>query len=227
MALFLTVHTRYKDVQIGIFNNLDLIDLISEENKKISKNFLYLMGDLLKKNNLSLENFDFIAANQGPAPFTTLRVSLSSINGLAFATKIPLVGINSLEVILQDYKEEKYITVALLNAFCQEIYYAYYNPKTSESYLGYAPANSFLNDLEKSYTDKFKFIGNGTELYLEDIKKIFGSRAIIPDIIPNVASIESISKYALEKYILSNKEKQLMPIYLKTASPKIELSKNL
>ncbi len=43
----------------------------------------------------------FIAAHQGPAPFTTLRVCLTTVNGFAFATGMPLIGINGLQELVE------------------------------------------------------------------------------------------------------------------------------
>ena len=89
MAVFLTIHARYNDVQMGIFRDGNLIELASDESKKVSKNFIVLLDHLLKNNKLSLSDLSFIAAHQGPAPFTTLRVTLASVMDLHLQQESP------------------------------------------------------------------------------------------------------------------------------------------
>src|SRR5581483_212122 len=96
MATFLTIHTGYQNVELGLFQEKRCIARAREQNKRISKYFLSFLQELLSAHNVLIEDLTFIAANQGPAPFTTLRVMLASINGLSFATNIPLVGVDCL-----------------------------------------------------------------------------------------------------------------------------------
>ncbi len=213
MAVFLTIHARYNDVQMGIFRDGNLIELASDESKKVSKNFIVLLDRLLKNNKLALSDLSFIAAHLGPAPFTTLRVTLASVNGFAFATGIPLVGINGIEAFVEAHKNTRRVTVALLNAFCHEIYYGIDDPTTHTTTYGYAPADLFIKELAQTYEDEVTFIGNGIELYKEQIATEFGSRALYVD--EPLVSLETLAQHALKKYEQKETNTHLMPLYLK------------
>jgi tRNA threonylcarbamoyladenosine biosynthesis protein TsaB len=219
MALFLTIHTRYKDVQLGLFNKGKLLDWTSDESKRISKNFIFLMRTLFERNKLSLSDLTFIAAHQGPAPFTTLRVSLASVNGLAFATELPLVGVNGLEVFLDEQHDPHVVTIAILNAFCQDVYYGIYNPFDKSTSYGYGAATTVLKTMAEQYKEAVTFIGNGVELYKPLIEEYFGTRAHIPPILPEIASLEAIGTAAFNKWQEKTERlSQLMPLYLKDHS---------
>ena len=69
---------------------------------------------MLKNSRLTFRRFAFVAAHQGPAPFTTLRVCLTTVNGFAFATGVPLIGVNGLQELIVQHKRADSITVALL-----------------------------------------------------------------------------------------------------------------
>ena len=216
MALFLAVHARYKDVQLGIFKENNLIESAADESKKISKNFLGLLDDMLKKHHLRFNDLAFIAAHQGPAPFTTLRVCIATVNGFAFATGVPLIGVNGLEELIERHKSDTMVTVALLNAFSHEVYYAIHDPAVNETTFGYAPAINFLEGLAKSSANPFAFVGNGIDLYDESIKQIMGNRAHF--VSSEIVSLEQVAQKALTKWdSKDNKDRHshLMPIYLK------------
>lgn len=224
MTNFLVIHTRYNDVQIGLFRNLELIDSITDESKKVSKNFFYSIESIIQKHNISLGDISFIAANQGPAPFTTLRVCLASINGLAFATKLPLIGVNGLEVFLQEYTN-KNITVALLNAFNKEVYYGISKPENKTISIGSGPAIDVIQNIANQYsTGQIEFIGNGITLYSNEINQYFNNRATLPDPLPESVSLRYLAKEALKKWANKDDHKtSLMPIYLKESSAKLTI----
>lgn len=216
MPLFLAVHTRYSDVQLGLFHNTELIDSVTQDSKKISRDFLYLMQDLLQKHAVKFADLSFIAAHQGPAPFTTLRVALASVNGLAFATPLQLVGVDGLQAFLHEHAQHYTNTtlVALLNAFCQEVYYGIrkHTPET-----GYCSINALLEQLAEQPTT-FTFIGNGAELYRDRIEHVLGSRATISNPLPMLVSLNTIGQIALTQWQNNLTHKQLMPIYIKNCS---------
>lgn len=225
MSTFLTIHTRYTDVQFALFKDAQLIDWTSDESKKVSKNFIPLMKELFKRNKLTLQDLAFIAAHQGPAPFTTLRVSLASVNGLAFATHLPLVGVNGLETFLEEHHHKHYVTIALLNAFCQDVYYGIYDPQAKIISINYGAAENIIKTQAEKYQENVFFIGNGVELYKPIIQEYFGTRAHIPEPLPTVASLHSIGITAYKKWQeKTDIAQQLMPLYLKSHSAVLNLS---
>src|SRR5207244_7541125 len=87
---FLALQTTYELVEIGLFANDVLLFKVQDNKLNANKTVLNLCTELLKKFQLSLANINFIAVNQGPAPFTSLLVILSTVNGICFAFNILL-----------------------------------------------------------------------------------------------------------------------------------------
>lgn len=216
MAVFLTIHARYKDVQWGLFRDDLLIDAAADESKKISKYFIDQLDRLLAKNKLEFSELSFIAAHQGPAPFTTLRVCLATVNGFAFATGIPLIGINGLEAFIEKHTSPSQITVVLLNAFSQEVYYALHDPTANTIFYGYAPAEAYLKEISTKYAGPITFLGNGSTLWKDSIQNLFGDRASFEP--EELVSIETIGQKALTRWQKKETSTQLMPVYLKNSS---------
>lgn len=221
MALFLVVQNTYDSVEIALYDGMQSLETKTESKLHASKNLVVHINQLLTNNKLSINDINCIIANQGPGPFTTLRVVITTVNGLAYATLIPLIGVNSLKALLAEHTNPQYpITVALLNAFGKDVYYAI---EKEGKVIEFASANS--NELIEKLAEQFpnqivRFIGNGAALYKTTIQAVFENNAFIPDPIPETASIAQIAKMGIEKY--HNKQelqKQLLPIYLKDIKP--------
>lgn len=216
-TLFLTVHTRYKDVLYGLFENEKLIASTQQEHKQVSAFFPACIEDLLHAHNLHLSDVSFIAAHQGPAPFTTLRVSLTFLNGISFAKHISLIGVDGLYTFVQEHKNNQYdYTLALLNAFCDDVYYGLLNNKTGEFTKGSARAQLYIQEISKTLNGSIYCIGNGVTLYKQIIENSMQVQAVIPEIVPEMVSLEAVGLRAFEQWqIKENIQKQLMPLYLK------------
>ena len=125
MTRFLAIQNTYEMIEMALFNEDSIVESITIDKKEATKTIVTVLNALLERNNCPLNSLDFFAVNQGPGPFTTLRVVIATMNGLAFATNIPLVGVDGLDVLCAEEQDASFpITVALLNAFNSDVYYA-------------------------------------------------------------------------------------------------------
>lgn len=216
MSYFLAVHNTYTTVEIGLFANDQLIDHIALEHKLASKELMVTIAHLLARHTRSLTDLQFIAAHQGPGPFTTVRVVISSVNGLAFATGLSLVGINGMEVlVLEQHSKTNSVVVGLLNAFGNDLYFGIAHQQKMHT-IGYKPATALLHEIAQEYPNQdITFVGNGTTLHRVTIQEIFGSRAQIPDPLPEYCTLEQLGKHAYEQWCDGTKQAQLQPLYIK------------
>jgi len=223
MNKFLAIQHTYQGIELALFQDSRLLEKVYDDKKRASKNFIHLLTSLLKNNTCTLEDISFIAANKGPGPFTTLRVVLASVNGLGFATKKPLIGIDGLMALLQEYQDDKHsFTVALLDAFSGDVYFGIEAAGLSDRYIGYKNNVLLLEELYALYLDaqcpeaKIQFVGNGAIKYKSEIHAMFGNNAIFLDPIPEHCSIEQIGKLAFKQWNHSEGlSDQLLPMYLK------------
>lgn len=88
-----------------------------------------LINEILEEENLNYSDLNAIAVNIGPGSYTGLRIGVSTVKGLAYAMKIPVIGINSLEALanhphLQASTDD--IIVPMIDARRMEVYTATY-----------------------------------------------------------------------------------------------------
>lgn len=217
MAYYITLSNTYELVQLGLFHNGHLIDSLSDDKVYVSKNIVILIQELLSKNSLSLADLSFIAANQGPAPYTTLRVVLATVNGLRFSTGIPLVGLDGLELFAQEFADNCFAqTVILHNAFNKELYYAL---ATNQGIIikGYGSVNHVTELVKKHFPNGvIRFLGNGYKLHKELIDKSFGCTVYVPESMPTHPSLAYLGAQAYHQWTnQSSQATQLLPLYLK------------
>jgi tRNA threonylcarbamoyladenosine biosynthesis protein TsaB len=218
MTTFLSIQNTYQEVQVALFSDQNLIDGITVDKAIASKRIISMLDNLLHKNGIQLNDISFIAVNQGPGPFTSLRIVIASVNGISFAQDIPLIGIDGLKALLAETRDPDYPnTVALLNAFNGDVYFAIESPDSERSKSGYKKIGALLTELQTTMAGcTIRFIGNATALYRTEIKNRFGDNAFIPEQLPQTCSIEQIGIMGFEKW----KEnpigvEQLLPLYLK------------
>jgi len=223
MNHFLVFQHTYHGVEVALFDGQKLVQVATENKKKASKNIVALADEMLRVNNVFFHDLSFIAANQGPGPFTTLRVIIASVNGLAFATKKQLIGVDGLDALLSEHHNESYpITVALLNAYGGDVYFGIELLKNATRKKGYQNIASLLSHLNTNFpTQKIRFIGQAVAMHTELIGQTFGDRAFIPAELPEYCSIKQVGKIALSSW-KQQKEltDQLLPLYLKSMSIK-------
>ncbi len=219
--IHLALQNTYEVFELGLYQGSVHLDMRTDDKKTISKNLIPLLNDVLTDNNISLDQVEFISVNQGPGPFTTLRSVIASVNGLNFGAHIPLIGIDGLKALLQEYPNDNYpITIALLNAFSKDVYFGIQNDATVTT--GYKNIFEFLQELKQIFkTAPIRFIGSGTQLYKNEIVKLFGSQAYISDPLPQSCSLDQIARMGLNRWEKQKDiSKELYPLYLKTNTVK-------
>ena len=130
----------------------------------------------------SIDAIDAFAVAAGPGSFTGLRIGLASVEGLAFATDRPVVGVSTLEATAYRYRSHEGLIASLLDARRGEIFGALYRADGSSVSAMAEPVceslETFLSRLPEAESDEpILFAGSGLELYGERVLESLGARA--------------------------------------------------
>lgn len=85
-----------------------------------------MVDQLLAEMQISLVSLDALAFGRGPGSFTGVRIATGVIQGLAFATDLPVVPISSLAVLAQGAFDKSPTILSAFDARMDEIYWALY-----------------------------------------------------------------------------------------------------
>jgi tRNA A37 threonylcarbamoyladenosine modification protein TsaB len=225
---FLLFHSDYTDVHLGLFRGIECLGTFSEHHKKISEQLFVYLDTLLRPHKLTVADMAFLAAHKGPGPFTTLRTLLSCVNGLSFSRAIPLVGLDGFELFF----DEMAVTLTdvpasvhgvVLNAFCNDVYYAFREIETGETQTGCTSHQSWLEMLRNLAA--YRIVLAGAEKIIDDLnaqpiyEHCTGASPHIES-----PSLQTCAHRALAEWLLRQAqdereqkpcENQLFPLYLK------------
>jgi len=184
--------------------------------RPLSSSIMPSIRTILDNAKMPLARLDGFAVGLGPGSFTSLRVGLSTIKGLAFAVGKPVVGIPSLDVLAMNVPEDSAQVCTLCDARRNLVYACLYDKhgmtlKRKSEYL--------LTDIQqvlKKIKGKVVFIGDGLTLYAADIKK---SKGIMPQLIDQkniFPQARFLTHLALERFAKKKYDNidQLVPLYL-------------
>jgi len=216
MNYFVAIQATYQQLEIGLFKNNQLMATTTEDKKRASSTIIEHINALLKNNDIQLGYLSFIAVNQGPAPFTSLRVVITTANGIAFAQNVPLVGIDGLTAFMQEHQSPEWpITVSLINAFNKDVYFAIDQSNHSIE-TGCKNSEIFLAELKERFADqRVRFIGNGAEFFKQEIKDSFGDNAMIANPLPEYVSLDYLGLLGNAQWQKQQTSNQLLPLHLK------------
>lgn len=151
---------------------------------------------------------DAVAVSMGPGSYTGLRIGLSEAKGLAYALGIPLIGINTLELMATrvmfstDDVDPDSILVPMIDARRMEVFTAAYDFGLQQ-FL--APGPLILD--ENSYADLIAtgrpvlLFGDGSAKAADVVKA--PNLTIVPDVVPLAVDMVALAErdFAQRKFI--------------------------
>ena len=176
--------------------------------------FINDMLNTAKRKEMSL---DAIAVSIGPGSYTGLRIGLSQAKGLAFGLDLPLIGVNTLQLLtvtamFKEFFDDETLYVPMIDARRMEVYTAVYN-SALEAVL--EPQAMILN--ESSFASLLAshhlvLIGNGAQKAKDIIKH--PNVQFMPDIKPMAVDMLALAEKAFrERHFID--VAYSTPLYLK------------
>lgn len=166
-----------------------------------SQKLLPMISDTLNRCKIDVKEIDVFAVANGPGSFTGLRIGVSTINGLAQATKKPVVGVSSLQALAQNIITSEKLIVPLIDARRNRVFTAIYSAQDDFKTV-LEPAIFEVVELLEILDEKNEniiFIGEGTSVYRSMIIEKLGERAYFTPRNLNLAKASSSAEIAMKK----------------------------
>jgi tRNA threonylcarbamoyladenosine biosynthesis protein TsaB len=187
-----------------------------EPNQHAARLTLFI-EEILERQGLSSAQLDAIAVSKGPGSYTGLRIGVSTAKGLCYGADLPLIGINTLESMLEGYKTitngtPNTLYCPMLDARRMEVYMSTWNSR----YEPVTPTDARIIG-EDSFADDsmhdIRLFGSGARKFEE----LFADRANITIDKQYKHSSKHMHKLALQRYIDKEFEDIIYfePFYLK------------
>ena len=184
---------------------------------------------ILREAHCALEDLDGWAISLGPGSFTGLRIGVSTVKGLAFATEKPVVGFPSLDVLASQITPTPYLICPILDARKGEVYTAFYRYEKGDTLEKISSLQAIRpEELVNKINEKTIFIGDAVRTY--------GS--FVRDSLPTLALFASSPLSALRGSTVARMGLELLrkgecldlstfnPIYIRPSEAEINWGRN-
>ncbi len=172
----LHIETSTKNCSVAISRNGELLCLCEEFDEQYghSEKLHQFVNWALEGAEISLNELDAVCVSKGPGSYTGLRIGVSAAKGFCFGLNIPLLSLNSLEILAQTQINQDFdLIIPMIDARRMEVYTAVFNG-----------SGKMISDIEAKILDensfqefsgkKIVFIGDGVEKS-KDVLNLFNS----------------------------------------------------
>lgn len=170
MALILCIETATKTCSAALINNREVIaeKHLTADNYSHAENLHPFINQLLSENNFAPKSLSAIAVSAGPGSYTGLRIGLSAAKGLCYALDIPLIAIDTLQIMCYAPELRNMaldILCPMIDARRDEVYTASFQTNCTpidEVKPKILDENSYADELQHQ---KIAFFGDGSEKF--------------------------------------------------------------
>ena len=128
----LNIHTTEETAFVALSKGDEIINAAFNHEFKEHATFLHVAIDkILKESNITLTSLGAISVTHGPGSYTGIRVGLAAAKGLCYAGNLPLITLNTLDVLaataIDKLKDPSGLYCAMIDARRMEVYTSLYN----------------------------------------------------------------------------------------------------
>ena len=200
MSFILNLETATKNCSVALAKDGKTITCkeIAAQSFSHAEKLHGFIEEILCENNIQFSDLNAIAVSQGPGSYTGLRIGVSSAKGLCYALNIPMIAIDTLQLLAKQIQIEDGIIIPMIDARRMEVFSAFYDKNHNQ--IRATQAEIIDETSYKEITEKIHLIGDGTEKFintLTDDKFIFHSNVVFP-------SANEMSQLSFDKYKISD-----------------------
>ena len=164
-----------------------------------SERLMTAVDNVLKQAELTLGDIDVFGIAIGPGSFTGLRIGLSTVKGLSYATGKKIVTVPTLEAFAWNFPFCPHPVCLMLDARRGEVYSAVFKWE-KDGFRRQLPETSIKPEtLLTSLEGTVLFAGEGVPLYIEKITGIMKERALLAPPQTMIPSPANVAMLGLEK----------------------------
>lgn len=131
MIYILNIETSTKNCSVSIAKDgatIALRELATEGYSHAEKLHVFI-DEVLAQAQITYKQLSAVAIGSGPGSYTGLRIGVSAAKGLCYALEIPLLSIESLEILAHKVQVDDGVIIPMLDARRMEVYCCVFDKK--------------------------------------------------------------------------------------------------
>ena len=200
--MLLAIDTTSRNASVALFDGAHVI--ASRSWRSVVNHSAELMPAIVKvleSRDATLGSLDAVAVALGPGGFSALRTGLSVAKGMAMASRLPIIGVGSLDLEAYPFRRASHPVCALLEAGRGEAASALISDFPGMNRLRddrISGPDDLLDEINALKPESVLFCGEGLTPWAEMIEARMGQRAILCHVPPSVRA-ESLAVLAWDR----------------------------
>lgn len=131
MAFILNIETATKNCSVSLALNGDLVAVkeYAGEGYAHAEKLHVFIEEVLEEAGTGYAALNAVAVSKGPGSYTGLRIGVSAAKGLCYALSIPLIAVDTLEILARRISPQEGLIVPMIDARRMEAYTAVFDIK--------------------------------------------------------------------------------------------------
>lgn len=207
MALLLSLETSTQVFSVALHQDGELIGYrMVTESRSAASQLAVCIEQLLNEGNVTAKNLQGVIVASGPGSFTGLRIGVATAKGLCYSLEIPLIAVNTLDLLASQVLHEMnqdpdFLLCPMIDARRMEVYCKLVNSKLKEV----EPTQAKIIDETSfdKYLDKQEvyFFGDGSAKCRESI--VNPRAKFLDDVVPKAShlGVLGFSKWKASQFV--------------------------
>lgn len=209
-------------------SSVALLDLVSGEELDLctlptdwesSVTLIPALEAMLQKTEMTAQDLDGVAVSVGPGSFTGIRVGIATAEGLCLPNKLMAFGINTLDGLAENLRQNGMIgqALCLVDAQRGECFVGHYQIDSGDFRALNPPQILGIERLSSLLEEKAWIVGPGALKYEKEIRESLGTQAMFAFTAYHQPSAMSIARIAYRQWQAGLRPTldQLKPLYLR------------
>lgn len=201
MTYILNLETATKNCSVSISQDgkTILCKEMAEAGYSHAEKLHVFIEESLKESKLSFNDLSAIAVSQGPGSYTGLRIGVSAAKGLCFALNLPLISVDTLQVLASQLSITEGVVIPMIDARRMEVYSAIFTSKFDK--IREVQAEILTENSFEGISETIHFVGDCAEkakTVLTNANFIFHEEIIYPS--ANEMGVLSYQKFQQNEF---------------------------
>jgi tRNA threonylcarbamoyladenosine biosynthesis protein TsaB len=196
MPIILNIETATKNCSVALAKDGKTIvcNELATENFSHAEKLHVFIEQILMESNVQFSELNAIAVSQGPGSYTGLRIGVSSAKGFSYALNIPLIAVDTLQLLAKQITIDKGIILPMIDARRMEVFSAMYDSNYNQ--IRATQAEIIDESSYQEISETIHLVGDGIGKFtntLTDEKFVFHNEVVYP-------SAKEMSELSFEKF---------------------------
>ena len=214
----LSLDTASQSCSVAIVaDNIVLAELTVNHGRTHAEVLMGMIQRAIEMGNLSISDVDGFAATIGPGSFTGLRIGLSTVKGLAVATKKPVVGVSTLEALAYVFSFSQKLVCPMMDARKGEVYTAGYRFCENKMITVFKPRVIPPDLVVKNIKEPCILTGDGAVKYRDVFLDKIGSYTAVASPALNLIRASTVARLSMLRFEKNDIDDvgSLIPYYIR------------